>query len=192
MKASSSRITLAVLLFISLGARQVSACEAPIDTDAPNLPTKVGSQCSFEHAGLGNGLGGDKVTVFGLEAKNQGSEIVTQIITYSTYGCNGHQILLVADCEQPGVIGIEGVYPPFEEQIAGGNFSFAERAVGPNGRIRLLKNMSLTEMIEKARDAELDVHLDAYELLADWSSEDQFDPMCGCKLNYPDSAGARK
>ena len=192
MNASLSTLAAMFGFLGILATGDASACDAQYDPDAPNLPTKVGAQCSFENAGKGNGLGGDHQLIWGQVVKKQGAELTTQIVSFSSFGCNTRQIVLITDCAKPGVIAVEGVARPADQRIAGGDFTYAELAIGAKGKVRLSTSMSLVDMALKAQSAGLNVHQDANELFADLEPHDQFDLLCGCKLYHPESAGARE
>lgn len=141
------------------------------------------ADCSFVNAGKGQfgvGHGGPPVDL--------GGALVAQAVDFGAHACSVSESLIVTDCAAHELIILEGGQP---SENALSHHNSVKALQPPQGPIALRKLGSI-KAIEKVSQ------LNGVEFTQDFSSWlvsrkqlRKFDPYCGCKLYYPDSAGAK-
>lgn len=149
-----------------------------------NAPINVNADCSFDRAGKALNKLGE-----GGASKANGKGLVSQVVRFGE-GCAIHEYLIVTDCNSGQALLIKGPKYPY-----GGGSSVidsAEVLLKPHGPLNLERERSLEAIAAKARSAGALATSDASTFIASLRKKDRFDPLCGCKLFYPDSEGAKK
>lgn len=165
------------------------------------FPTTYGLQCSFA-------LGGTLDDVNGPPAIQAGNNSIAQILHQSA-GCYPNSYLLYVDCESQEMVFLEsnvadfgfgpGVVPDeYKSTSEPVVVPFARYDVGvhldPNGPIDIHASGGMADVIETASSENVQVHsgLAAEALIDELFGADEFDPYCGCRVHFPNSAGARQ
>jgi len=146
-------------------------------------PVEVTAQCAFSKGGVNDDLRGD-------DAVDLGGGRVAQNLFYNNFA------VLVSDCESREATMF---YAPVDESK--GPFSTCGPddflpTLGPDAIVDLAAGATLTELVEIVKPAGLR-EADPIRALntAPWGKavprKDRIDLLCGCKVFYPDSPGAR-
>jgi hypothetical protein len=194
------------LLLIALGiAGPVAACEALIDTRDNRM--RVAEDGSFTNANIADPSGirlsfpSDRRvdapytetlhdTAQGNAVRDRGNGRIAQKIVFSNYGCNASEALLFVDCNVPDAILIFGVLPPDKISPAGTSFTSIAAIQPPLGPISIRETSTVKDLARTARRAGLEYMLSPALLFAGRPERDRYDILSGCRLFYPDLAGA--
>lgn len=178
----------------SVSANAANACEPVLDPRSPSeirLSSKrvaVDSQCRTINAGVKDwkSLG---------PARDLGNGVIQQVL-----GNEDQSRVLLADCNIREATILRGKVTSTTETSCGLEFTFAALD-GQNAMMRFDSGASYQELIDLALAkgaAEISPSEYFFKFSKDWetklypvSRKDRFDLLCGCKLFYPDSAGAK-
>jgi hypothetical protein len=193
--ASSAPMSRTVMLLACAGGHPAAACDPTVFTGgSASYDTRISVKpdCSFQDTFVERYGASADFTVnsrSGGPARDIGNGRIGQKIVPSEM-CGPSEALLFLDCTTGETIAIRGVPSPLYEDssLAG---SFIEFIQAPYGPIRLNAQSTVAELKETAKANDLDVIEDAPDLLAGTRKRDRYDAYCGCKLYYPDSAGAK-
>ena len=137
--------------------------------------------CSFENAGsVTSSASGNPVV-------NIGDGKVGQKIMWDA-ACGGYsEDLLFVDCGANAAI----LLSPDPNPYVVPKFQNISEMQFPNGPVRITKNTTVGQLAETAMRHEIDVFDDFSGWESGWKPRRRYDYLCGCKLYYPDSAGAK-
>jgi hypothetical protein len=194
MGLSLSKLSVCLAMAVSI-ANHAEACMG-VTQDMHDAPMSNGSSCSFDNGGSED--------LRGNEARDLGNSLIMQQV--SQFGSCGtkHMNFVVADCEARGAAvlyysQVSATSPSTNE--SGGQLWNAEVRLGSPGHpTNFPASKSLRDFILDGRAMGYQAfqfegilprgirYGDQYPhvQVSDW-----FDPYCGCKLFYPDSAGAQ-
>jgi hypothetical protein len=178
-----SLTVIAVLLFSAPGM----ACEVTeggpyyLIKKLTRKPLTTGEHCSFENAGsVTDPISGGPVIEIG------GGKI-GQAISINT-ACHGYlEELLFVDCAEAVAV----VLAPMSNPYAANAYRTISEMQFPTGPIHLTKSMTVAKLIKTAMAYDIGVEDDLSGWLSRVNPQRRFDYLCGCKLYYPDSAGAK-
>jgi len=145
-------------------------------------PIKVGADCSYENAGasFNNPRSGSA-------AVKVGNGLIAYEATESN-ACGYNEHLVVVDCNSGKMIGIEG--RGWENGTFGG--TRASLLYAPKGGIRLNDKTTLDKLADVSKRRGYTYWTDVAARIGALKPRNRSNPYCGCKLFYPDSAGAQK
>ncbi|MGL4236976.1 hypothetical protein [Tabrizicola sp.] len=157
------------------------ACEPapPVETRDDRLVT--GPDCSFRNGGTD-----DKASAAG--AIDIGGSIVGQKYSYLD-ACSQREELLVVDCTRVEAILINGL--EVEPAVPSGYASSIAPLQKPKGPIGLTPKTTIAELARVSEANDFTYTLNVLGLAQKESRRNRYDPFCGCKLFYPDGAGAQ-
>lgn len=199
----------AVILALT-SAFEAIACEAMVDKRDDRI--KVSDDGSFENANIADvadvtltGPVGERFPIFywgqgefdaasGNPIRDRGNSRVAQLVAFSTYGCDGTEALLFTDCEAAKSLLIFGELSRQElrgEGIAGYNWPTIKNVQPPLGPISVTATSTVESLANTARRNKIRYLLDAERVFAGVRKRDAYDTRLGCKLFYPESAGAQ-
>ena len=144
-------------------------------------PVKVSEKCGFKNAGVYD-------DIEAADAVDLGQGRILQDTGDGTS-------VLVIDCMASEAIEVIGKATKIGETSCGPDFVFGQ-VKSPKGPMTLLEGKHLTELAALARQRGLraDEELD-YLFNDPWGKplwrKERVDLLCGCKLYYPESAGAK-
>jgi hypothetical protein len=145
-------------------------------------PIRVGADCSYENAG--HTFYND---VTGSAAVKVGNGLIAYEVTQLS-NCGYSEHLVVVDCNSGEMIGIEG--KAWENGTFGG--TRASLLYPPKGAVRLNAKTTIDGLVTLAERKGYTYWLDVEARLAALKKKNRPNPNCGCKLFYPDSAGAQE
>ena len=173
------RVILALVL--TLAPTALWACVLPDDGEAYVMqPPTFGADCSFNVPGPVTAA----TETVGSAAVNMGGGLIGQRIT-KRLGCGWDEEIWIVDCNADEMIGIMGV--PVAELNMNRR---ADLLYPPAGSLRLLTTNTVPDIAVMAARAGYDHWTDFSARLAQISGQTPPDPTCGCRIFYPDSAGA--
>jgi hypothetical protein len=145
-------------------------------------PISVAPDCSFTEAGQGY-----YDAYSGAAAKDNGNGLVYQTFSRAG-GCPGTtETLVVVDCNSREMIEIRG-----KEYPAADGFGYSVGDIlAPKGAIRLNARTTIAKLEATSKRRGYDYGLDLLQRLGELRKRNRPDPYCGCRLFYPDSAGAK-
>jgi hypothetical protein len=170
------------LLLLVIGgvfaASQGSACSVAMDDR--NSRVEVAEDGSFEQAGEFDWWSGQPV-------RDVGNGVVAQ--RQRDGGCAVTEILLLVDCPTGRAVDVFGAYDPDLPELAGFYFRGLDAILAPTGPLTIRRGDSFDQIVRSAQSLDITVEgtLNNYHGIPSW---DRPDPFFGCKLFYPDSAGA--
>jgi hypothetical protein len=194
-------------LAVSVSASAASACEPVMDERslskirANSAPVATDSECRTINAGVYDDL-------FVGPAVDLGNGRVMQVLghTYFTAGNDKNfseedkSRVLLADCNTREVTILQGAQTQVGETSCGPEYSYAP-VVGKKAVISLDAGETLNELVDLAAAkgvTELSPKQHFFMFSKVWESElhpvghkDRFDLLCGCKIFYRGSAGAK-
>jgi hypothetical protein len=176
-------LTLAAALFLTafMVPSASLACEPADPIETLDDPVVMGADCSFSNGGTYDQEGA-------TEAVNVGGSVIGQKY-YSGGACSNFEQLLVVDCGRGEAILIEGLEV---DAMVGGGY---DRAIAPlqrpQGPIGLTSKTTISGLAQLSDANGFTYTLNVLGLSQRESRRNQYDPFCGCKLFYPDSAGAQ-
>lgn len=194
------------LLLLAVGlAGPVAACEALIDSRDNRM--RVAADGSFVNGNIADpssiplsfpaGHAVEVLAFNGLHDMAQGNPVqdrgngrIAQKIVFSNYGCNASEALLVVDCNGPEAILIFGVLPPDKTSPAGTSLTSIVAIQPPLGPITIRATSTVDDLARTARRAGLEYLVSPGPLFAGKPKRDRYDILSGCRLFYPDLAGA--
>ncbi len=160
-------------------------CEpiANIDT-LPDPRIEIRPDCSF----INKGPGGN---VEGFPVRDRGNMRIGQRIASAGF-CGPSEELLFVDCSANDLVVLEGKpRTDIYENIGGGQFTYVEEIQKPKGPIEITGSSTVSGLIKTAESSGIGYYTDLVTRLGMDKRKNRFDPYCGCKLFYPDSAGAQ-
>ena len=174
---------LAATAFLA-GTQGAVACEAG-SQGLFGSPLKQEANCSFDGAGKGRwevGHGGPAIDIGGAK--------VGQRYSFGGSGCSVEQSLVVIDCGSKKSAMFDGQEDP-DGRIAGGYFTSIKQIQPPHGPIALTPDVDISALVTVARKNGIGVEQDLEGFVKKLGVFNRIDPYCGCKIFYPDSAGAQ-
>jgi hypothetical protein len=157
---------------------------------------KVSSDCSFVNGGTFD----NHEIVRGLPAEDIGNGRISQIFE-TVRTCGRQETLLFAECNTREAVLINGAAKGGEQTadglvlpmpVAGAHEATVYAILAPNGEVRIGPQATVTSVTSDAEREGVVIHRDLNLYLSNMRPRNRFDPLCGCKIYYPDSAGARK
>lgn len=111
-------------------------------------------------------------------------------------GCSTQEYISISNCKSGEFVILEGSGPihMVDNQIVEiDNANLVGHHLAPEGTIDLWNDVSIENLVKSANSADLDVTLPANlkEFEAAHFDGDEVRPLCGCKIYYPDSLGAK-
>lgn len=176
----------ASLLLAALCATPAVACE-PALGEGPDVDHKirVGAQCDYSMATQYD----RDMYATGRAVVDLGGGKIGQRHEHG-HACSAGETLMVVDCTTAEVITIEGVYivnngamPTVQSVTALQKAGGGSISLGPKVTVDGLAKISDAQGYDYVRGSALYDQVEA---------RNRVDPYCGCKLHYPDSAGARQ
>lgn len=175
----TERFILALLLTLAPGA--LWACVQPDEGQAYVMPPATfGADCSFNVPGPVT----DFTETVGAAAVHIGGGLIGQRVI-KRLGCGWDEEIWIVDCGSGEMIGIMGV--PVAELNMNRR---ADLLYPPAGSLRLSTTNTVQDIATMATGAGYDHWTDFSARLAQISGQTPPDPACGCRIFYPDSAGA--
>jgi len=180
----------ATILFLAISIPSASLACSPgslppwVEAVAGNQRIKTYPDCSFDGAGRSISAVGH-----GEPSLDIGSGMISQVVSFGEHFCSVDEYVLVADCSTGKALLILGLPDPMEEEY--GAIHSAGLLLKAAGPFPDKKGGSLGAVAAKARRLGTPVTEDAKGFVASLRRKDRFDPFCGCKLSYPDSAGSQ-
>lgn len=196
----------ASLLLLLFGVTHpLAACEALIDTRDNRM--RVAADGSFTNANIADPSGiflsfpSDRRvdapytdtlhdTAQGNAVQDRGDGRIAQKIVFSNYGCNASEALLFVDCNGPEAILLFGVAPPDKISPAGMSLTSIAAIQPPLGPISIRATSTVKDLARVARRADIEYLVSPAPLFAGTPERDRYDILSGCRLFYPDLAGA--
>ena len=154
-------------------------------------PVESASDCSFENGGLSDQLSGGAAMDLGK------GRIAQRLLPRRS---SKEDDFLVADCKSREVVRIRSGFRADEDYIEDScGFLYGEyhALVAPAGPLSLAAGSTLTELVTAAgATGKAARHGQVHLLFEDgygkkYRKKDRIDVLCGCKVFYPSSAGAR-
>jgi hypothetical protein len=198
-----------IILFVC-SAFGAIACEGMVDKFDNRI--KVSGDGSFENANLA-GVGdlsqtypaaerfpisyfgeGEFDAASGHAIQDRGNGRVAQLVAFSTYACSGTEAILFVDCEAAKSLLIFGELSPEELRgggIAGFIWPTIKNIQPPHGPISVTETSTVDSLAKTARRHKIGYLIDAKRVFSGVRKRDAYDTRLGCKLFYPDSAGAQ-
>ena len=165
------------------------AAEACSFSLVPALPVdreiKVAADGSFVDASWSD----NRRALEGSPIVNIGGGRTGQVIT-QWGGCSRSEQLLFVDCTTAEGVLLEGERHLEVPEIAGGSFASVAAIQPPLGPIGLRATSTVSQVVEQARTSEIGFETNVSRHAAARGNRNAYDPYFGCKLYYPDSAGA--
>lgn len=168
------------------------ACEPVLDRQ--NDPVTVAGDCSFENAGA-DPLGYVHDRRWGRPAQDIGNFLVIQRHRQDSGACDTVETLEIVDCRSARVLWLEGEQPTNAVMIGGQSvWKTLDAVLYPTGRFAIRQGWTFDEIMAEADRLDVTVEEvgDYYREASTSVRWDIPDPMCGCRLFYPDSPGARQ
>jgi hypothetical protein len=208
MEGMQSRKVVAHLFLLALGlAGPVAACEALVDTRDNRM--RIAADGSFANGNIADPSGiplsfpagrpVDAPAFNGLHDMAQGNPVrdrgkgrIAQKIVFSNSGCNASEALLFVDCNGPQAILIFGVLPPDKISPAGMSVTSVAAIQPPLGPITIRATSTVDDLARTARRAGIEYLVSPGPLFAGTPERDRYDILSGCRLFYPDLAGAEQ
>ncbi|MEL6586631.1 MAG: hypothetical protein AAFY65_10445 [Pseudomonadota bacterium] len=174
----------------AFAAQPALACSPlPADTRSQaeilrsSTPVRVTAQCAFTHGGVRD----DK---YGGIAEDLGGGRVSQILF------DGNSTVLVADCTRREAAVLTAPPDPTEDPISTCGPSRYLPLTGPNAILDLSAGGDLRALMARAtavgvREGNPITILNTTPWGTQVPRKDRIDLLCGCKLHYPSSPGAR-
>jgi hypothetical protein len=107
--------------------------------------------------------------------------------------CSYFERLLVVDCEATQLIVIDGrVNPKKPDDFGGGPSSVVKMLYPPNGKVRLNEKTTIAGLVALSKAEGYDYQTDVQAAFGGGKKKNRYNPFNGCKLFYPDSAGAKQ
>lgn len=198
------RATIAIIVAMaSLAATNVLACDAAVPPPGgfPNRPITVSADGSFRDGNFRLEIRGQvfKPSVGGGPIRDIGGGRVGQR-QFQFEGCSSSERLLFVDCTTNESIMIYGkqVLEPvalgdgsFIACVSGGTCSSIALIQPPFGPIALSAETTIAQVRAVAEANRFGTVIDVSGELRGIRRRDRYDPYLGCKLFYPDSAGAQ-
>ena len=184
-KARALLVAFAVLL--GLSGTGAIACSFPLGPDNWVDPwIEVADDGSFVEAGE---TYVDEIE--GAPIVDLGDARVGQRL-YFHGGCSIYQKLLFVDCRAPDAVMIDGIFVQSEEPRIAGFISTSISAIqAPKGALDWNKVENVDDVLAVSRANGYHVTRNVPEFVMQMKWRNRFDPFNGCKIHYPDSAGAR-
>ena len=154
-----------------------------IEAVAGNQRIKTQPDCSFDGAGHSIAAVGN-----GEPSLDNGNGIISQVLSFGKHHCSVDEYVLVADCSTGKALLILGLPDPMGDGY--GTIHSAGLLLKAAGPFSVKKGNSLEALAAEARRLGTTVNADVEGFVTSLRRKDRFDPLCGCKLSYPDSAGA--
>lgn len=181
------------------------ACEALIDTRDNRM--RVSTDGSFTNANIADPSGiflsfpSDRRvdapytetlhdTAQGNAVQDRGNGRIAQKIVFSNYSCNASEALLFVDCNGPEAILLFGALPPDKISPAGMSLTSIAAIQPPLGPISIRATSTVKDLARIARRAGIEYLVSPAPLFAGTPERDRYDILSGCRLFYPDLAGA--
>ncbi|MEP3948518.1 hypothetical protein [Ascidiaceihabitans sp.] len=172
------------LFFISFGLAAslwaVPAVACSVAQPDWNKRVKHSDTCSFYYAGA-NDMGAGK------DAVDQGNGLVSQELSF--FFASG---MAVVDCTSATSAIVWAKNPPQDEQTSCGETLPISAHLPPTGALDVSGIGSVAGLVQFAATNGFRTTADANDLNKNQRRKDRFDAFCGCKLHYPESAGAKK
>ena len=156
------------------------ACDPVIDPNARDAKLTTLPDCGFSDGGADD-------TSSGAPVVDIGGGRIGQKLSTDLY-CGMTERLMFVDCERAEVIVLEGGYIDHSGGVPNSSIALIQR---PQGPIRLRSSTTVAELAVVADGADIAYTLNIFAELNRERPRNRFDPFCGCKLFYPDSAGAQ-
>jgi hypothetical protein len=176
-------LPLAAALFLAVFMMPVAslACDPIIDPNAPDLAVTTGPDCRFSNGGIDD-------TVSGAAVVDIGGGKIGQKLEINLY-CGTAEELMFVDCTRGEVVTLAGGYSGSEGGVSNSSIALIQ---APQGPISLRPSTTVAGLAALAESNGIAYSLSTLANLAAQKQTNQFDPFCGCKIFYPDSAGANK
>lgn len=194
--------TLATTILLAVAgsmASPVAACSLEEATPSVKMkyrrdskPVETAADCSFRNGGIFD-------TISGGPAKRLGNGRFYQHLTVSQVPGVSPDILVV-DCDRREAIRLFARFvrnARYQKDTCGAEYGDQYPILAPQGPLTLLEGATLDDLAAIAEasgtvesDTELFVLTTAYPL-SQLPRKDRIDLLCGCKLYYPDSSGAK-
>ncbi|MDX8352316.1 hypothetical protein [Cognatiyoonia sp. IB215182] len=178
-------LTTVVALFMAVNA--ASACSPGQPPDGwRDRWIQVNDDGSFSDAGRYhyNDLSGDPIADIGAGR-------TLQIVREAVLPCGYYESLLFVDCRTAEIVEVLGWPSPVPEGTAVfGDDRRVDEVLAPMGPIDFAALNSVSEVVSAAQSHGIEVNLKAAERILSMRWRNRYDPFNGCKIFYPDSAGA--
>ncbi len=157
-----------------------------------NQRASIGSECSFRNAGEDDSWSGEA-------AVDLGHGYISQKLVWSrTKGCPTSFVhlesLAITDCTSAERITVAGVSDDHDEipkdAVVILSHTSVENTIKSLGQIRLERGSGFDALRRLAASRNVGTSTGITAYVEDDPAWDRIDPACGCKLYYPDSAGA--
>ena len=164
-----------------------TACSFDVDAQVgPDKRILVKVDGSFENAAVDD----NNYVFLGKPIVDLGNDRVGQRIVEGG-GCAARETLLVVNCKTLEMIKVFGIYDKSQTvEIAGFSDLPIDPILYPQGPIRLSK-MDVPEIASVAQRSGFEFTLDVAGDIQKMKKRNRYNPLFGCKLFYPDSAGAQ-
>jgi hypothetical protein len=136
--------------------------------------------------------GGDSYSYdfVGRPVVDLGGGRIGQRLRYNSF-CGYAEQLLVVDCNTTEIIVVDGrVDPENPDDFGGGPSTTIDMLYPPNGNIRLTRAITVSDLVQIARSEGYEFETDLLVAFGGGKKKNRYDPFNGCKIFYPDSAGA--
>lgn len=180
-------------------ADAASACEPVMDERTPSQirfqskRVAVDGQCRTINAGVY-----DRISLG--PAIDLGNGLIQQVLGEQFTGESDQSRVFIADCNIREVTILRGKVTSTAETSCGPIDTYAD-LVGPNAMMKFEGSASYKDLVDLALSkgvTEISPSEFFFKFSKDWETElypvgrkDQFDLLCGCKIYYPDSLGAK-
>jgi hypothetical protein len=156
------------------------ACEPAVDPFPRDLRVEALPDCSFQNARETDDLSGNPVVDIG------GGRVGQKLVENRICG-TGEQLMFV-DCARAEVIVLDGAYTDSTGGVSNSSIAPIQQPLGPIG---LRPSTTVADLAAVAAAEDIGYTLNIFAELDREKPRNRFDPFCGCKLFYPDSAGAQ-
>ena len=182
LSRATGLFVLTVVLMASF-AQPAAACQfVHFDRTWVDAPISVAPDCSFSGAEDHQWR-----SLRGGPAVDLGGEAVGQRIEF--FSCSITESLLVVDCQNREMISIFGE-PVHPAGVVPNHYS-VDLLYPPGGAIQLTSETTVGQLVVISEAEGYSYHTNVLDRLNRMEPHNRYDPYCGCRLFYPESAGAQ-
>ena len=163
------------------------ACEPPVYDAAAfakaDKPLRLLTDGSFENASA-------DLVVLGYPVRDRGNSRIAQKLEYRGW-CGPSEQLLVVDCSTADLVVLLGKPGPNSFNLGLGLSTTIDQIQKPIGPIEITSESTIPNLIKIAQQNDIEYYTDYVARQKQDKRKNRHDAYYGCRLFYPDSAGAK-